>query len=67
MKESAIGNFEYQLEAAILHEFAYNGARHPAYGTIVAGGDNGNILHYTNNDDVLKNNELGKIKHSETI
>ncbi|NQZ24607.1 MAG: Xaa-Pro aminopeptidase [Colwellia sp.] len=58
MKESAVGNFEYQLEAALLHEFADNGARHPAYGTIVAGGDNGNILHYTNNDDVLKNNEL---------
>ena len=58
MKASAVGSFEYQLEAAILHEFAHNGARHPAYGTIVAGGDNGNILHYTNNDDVLKNNEL---------
>jgi Xaa-Pro aminopeptidase len=58
MKQSAIGKYEYQLEAEILHEFANNGARHPAYGTIVAGGDNGNILHYTNNDDVLKNNEL---------
>jgi Xaa-Pro aminopeptidase len=58
MQQSQIGKFEYQLEAEILHEFANNGARHPAYGTIVAGGDNGNILHYTNNDDVLKNNEL---------
>ncbi|MBA6337586.1 Xaa-Pro aminopeptidase [Colwellia sp. BRX8-7] len=58
MKQSAIGKFEYQLEAEILHEFASNGARHPAYGSIVACGDNGNILHYTNNDDVLKNNEL---------
>jgi len=58
MQQSAIGKFEYQLEAEILHEFSSNGARHPAYGTIVAGGDNGNILHYTNNDDVLKNSEL---------
>ncbi len=58
MQQSAIGKFEYQLEAEILHEFSSNGARHPAYGTIVAGGDNGNILHYTNNDDVLKNGEL---------
>lgn len=58
MAKSAVGKFEYQLEAEILHEFANNGARHAAYGTIVAGGDNGNILHYTNNDDVLKNNEL---------
>jgi Xaa-Pro aminopeptidase len=58
MQQSAIGKFEYQLEAEILHEFSSNGARYPAYGTIVAGGDNGNILHYTNNDDVLKDNEL---------
>jgi Xaa-Pro aminopeptidase len=58
MQQSAVGKFEYQLEAEILHEFSSNGARHPAYGTIVAGGDNGNILHYTNNDDMLKNNEL---------
>jgi Xaa-Pro aminopeptidase len=58
MKETAVGKFEYQLEAEILHEFANNGARHAAYGTIVAGGNNGNILHYTNNDDTLKSNEL---------
>lgn len=58
MQQSAVGKFEYQLEAEIHHEFAVNGARHPAYGSIVAGGDNGNILHYTNNDDVLKDNEL---------
>jgi len=58
MKTSAVGLFEYQIEAELIHEFARKGARHPAYGTIVAGGDNANILHYTNNDDVLKNNEL---------
>jgi len=58
MQQAEIGKFEYQLEAELLHEFAKNGARHPAYGTIVAGGDNGNILHYTNNDDVFKDNEL---------
>jgi Xaa-Pro aminopeptidase len=58
MKQSHIGKFEYQIEAEMLHEFAINGARHAAYGTIVAGGDNANILHYTDNDDSLKDNEL---------
>ena len=58
MKMSKVGVFEYQIEAELLHEFSINGARHPAYGSIVAGGDNGNILHYTDNTDTLKNNEL---------
>jgi Xaa-Pro aminopeptidase len=58
MQKSQVGKFEYQIEAEILHEFARHGARHPAYASIVAGGDNANILHYTDNDDVLKDNEL---------
>ena len=49
---------EYQLEAAILHEFAMSGARHPAYSTIVGGGENGCILHYTENDCELKDGDL---------
>ena len=57
MEKTAVGKNEYQIEAEIHHEFARNGARHPAYGTIVAGGDNGNILHYTENEDVLNDNE----------
>lgn len=58
MQKTQVGKFEYQIEAEILHEFARSGARHPAYATIVAGGDNANILHYTDNGDSLKNNEL---------
>lgn len=58
MQQSIVGKFEYQIEAEILHEFATNGARNPAYSTIVAGGDNGNILHYTENTDTLRNDEL---------
>jgi len=58
MQKSQVGKFEYHIEADILHEFARHGARHAAYASIVAGGDNANILHYTNNDDVLKDNEL---------
>lgn len=52
------GVFEYQLEATILHSFAMQGARHPAYSTIVGGGDNACILHYVENKDVLNDGDL---------
>ena len=58
MQQSKPGLFEYQIENEILHEFTRHGARNTAYATIVAGGDNANILHYTNNDERLKNNDL---------
>lgn len=58
MQQTQAGKFEYQIEAELLHEFARNGARYPAYNSIVAGGDNANILHYTDNDDVLNNGDL---------
>jgi Xaa-Pro aminopeptidase len=58
MQQSQVGKFEYQIEAEIMHEFAQYGARSSAYANIVAGGDNANILHYTANDDVLKDSEL---------
>ncbi|WP_232842851.1 Xaa-Pro aminopeptidase [Psychrosphaera ytuae] len=50
--------FEYQLEAEIHHHFAMNGARYPAYGTIVGGGENACILHYTENQDEVKSGDL---------
>ncbi|CAM4372432.1 Xaa-Pro aminopeptidase [Pseudoalteromonas ostreae] len=52
------GATEYQLEAELHHHYAMHGARHPAYGTIVGGGDNANILHYTANSDVLTDGDL---------
>lgn len=52
------GAMEYQLEAEIHHEFAMQGARQPAYNTIVGAGDNACILHYTENSDVLEEGEL---------
>ena len=58
MQQTSAGKFEYQIEAELLHEFASNGARYPAYGSIVAGGDNANILHYTDNDETLNNGDL---------
>ena len=52
------GMYEYQLEADILHEFAAHGARFPSYNSIVGGGANGCILHYTENSDALKSGDL---------
>jgi Xaa-Pro aminopeptidase len=58
MQKTQVGKFEYQIEAELLHEFSRHGARHAAYASIVAAGDNANILHYTNNDQRLNNNDL---------
>ncbi|MGB1298937.1 MAG: M24 family metallopeptidase, partial [Psychrobium sp.] len=58
MQQCKAGMFEYQLEAEILHHFAMNGARFAAYNTIVGSGENACILHYTENESVLNDNEL---------
>lgn len=58
MQKTRAGKYEYQIEAELLHEFARNGARQPAYSSIVAGGDNANILHYTDNDEILNDGDL---------
>lgn len=58
MQKTAVGKFEYQIETELLHEFSRHGARHPAYASIVAGGDNANILHYTDNGETLQDNDL---------
>ena len=52
------GMMEYQLEAELLHEYMRNGARSPAYQSIVGGGANGCILHYTENSAELRDGDL---------
>ena len=52
------GKYEYQVEAEIIHQCSMHGARHVAYNSIVAGGDNANILHYTDNNDTLNDGDL---------
>lgn len=52
------GMFEYQLEGEIQHEFNRHGARYPSYNTIVGGGENGCILHYTENESELQDGDL---------
>jgi Xaa-Pro aminopeptidase len=52
------GLYEYQIEGAILHSFTQQGARESAYASIVGGGANGCVLHYTENSDRLRSNDL---------
>ncbi|MDW5502053.1 Xaa-Pro aminopeptidase [Pseudomonas lundensis] len=58
MQKCRPGMFEYQLEAEVHHEFARFGARYPSYNTIVGGGDNACILHYTENECELRDGDL---------
>jgi len=57
MKVCNVGMMEYEIEAEYLHEFKKSGMD-AAYTTIVGGGEWGCILHYVENNDVLKDNEL---------
>ena len=50
--------YEYQVEAEVLHEFMDDGLRDVAYSSIVAGGKNACVLHYTENKDKLKDGDL---------
>lgn len=50
--------FEYQADADVAHGFRTNGAEGLAFDSIVAGGANACIVHYMDNNDVLKNDEL---------
>ena len=58
MKFTQPGQWEYQVESEIIHEFMKNDCRSPAYPSIVGGGENGCILHYIENKHKLKNNDL---------
>ena len=51
---AAPGRREYEVEAELMHEFCRNGARAPAYGSIVAAGANACVLHYRDNSAELQ-------------
>ncbi|HET7587548.1 MAG TPA: Xaa-Pro aminopeptidase [Gammaproteobacteria bacterium] len=57
MRCCAPGVNEYEIEAELLHEFHRHGAR-VAYNSIVGGGENGCILHYTENNAELNDGDL---------
>ncbi|PAA99100.1 Xaa-Pro aminopeptidase [Serratia fonticola] len=58
MEKCRPGMFEYQLEGEILHEFNRLGASFPSYNTIVGSGENGCILHYTENECEMRDGDL---------
>ena len=52
------GMHEYQVQAEMEYLFHYRGAERPAYPSIVAGGANACILHYTENRAPLADGDL---------
>ena len=58
MRSCKPGMYEYQIEAELQHEFAYGGARFPAYSSIVGSGANACTLHYLDNSDRMKEGDL---------
>lgn len=57
MRQLAPGMNEAEIQAILEFEYRRHGCD-PGYGSIVAGGANATILHYTNNDSVLKPEDL---------
>ena len=49
---------EYEIEAEIFHSFLSQRATGPAYGSIIASGDNARTLHYVSNNAVCKSGDL---------
>lgn len=58
MKVCKPGMNEHQIEAELQHQFGIQGARFPAYSSIVGGGKNSCILHYVTNNDVLNDGDI---------
>lgn len=58
MKTARPGSMEYEMEAAFDYILKKNGVKDKAFGTIVAGGKRGTILHYDKNDQPVQEGEL---------
>ncbi len=52
------GMNEREIQAVVEQYFLKQGARGPAYSSIVASGDNACILHYTSNNSLMKDGDL---------
>lgn len=52
------GMYEYQLQAELEHEFAFQAAAAPAYASIVGSGANACVLHYIANQSLLQAGDL---------
>ena len=58
MRDGQAGRREHQVQAEIEYAFRRRGGNGPGYGTIVAAGANGTILHYRAGDVELREGEL---------
>ncbi len=58
MQKCQPGMFEYQVESELIYSFMRQGLRAVAYPSIVAGGKNACVLHYTENDAKIKRGDL---------
>lgn len=58
MKNSHAGMYEYQLENYFDFVIKENGQRLHSFKTIAASGKNATILHYSHNNNILKDNDL---------
>jgi Xaa-Pro aminopeptidase len=58
MRYARPGMHEYEIQAIVEYVFTSRGARSAAYPTIVAGGANGTVLHYTTNRMRVKDTDL---------
>lgn len=58
MERTRPGWHEYQVEAELVHEFLANGAQAVAYPSIVASGPNACILHYRDNNRMMRDGDL---------
>ena len=52
------GVAEYEIEAELIHEFTRNRSKGFAYTPIIASGNNANVLHYIENNQVCKDGDL---------
>jgi len=58
LKLAKPGVMEYEIDAEIHHEILKNGGLRHAFHPIVAGGKNACVLHYNQNDQMLKDGEM---------
>jgi Xaa-Pro aminopeptidase len=58
MAKARPGQYEYQVEAELAHEFLHQGAQAVAYGSIVASGPNACVLHYRDNNRQMQDGDL---------
>ena len=52
------GVWEYEIEAELMHEFLRNRSKGFAYSPIIASGNNANVLHYTENNQQCRAEDL---------